>query len=301
LRREIEALPRATVSAARPLLAGAGAIALWSSLALLSARARTIPPLQLTAMAFAVSAAAGMVWLAAIGRFGALRQRPLAWLHGVGGLFGYHACYFAALALAPAAEANLINYLWPLLIVLFAAPLLGMRLHLSHALGIGLGAGGYWVLFGAGDVSGAWRGDLFALAAAVIWALYSVLSRKLAHVPTGAVAGFSAAAAFLAAIAHAAFEPNIWPDGPMLGVILLIGLGPLGAAFYLWDVGMKQGDPRLLGTMAYATPVASTLLLCLSGEAPFSPRLLIAAVLVALGGVVAGMGRRGGSLRSDTA
>jgi len=59
----------------------------------------------------------------------ALRISPLAWLHdGVGGLFGYHALFFAAMAHAPAAEANLLNYMWPLLIVLLSAPLLGLRL-----------------------------------------------------------------------------------------------------------------------------------------------------------------------------
>ena len=99
-------------------LAGCGAIGLWAVLALLSRAASGVPPLQLTAMSFAVSGGLGLAWLALRGQLRDLRQPPLAWLHGVGGLFGFHALYFASLARPPAATANLINYTWPLLIVL---------------------------------------------------------------------------------------------------------------------------------------------------------------------------------------
>ena len=109
--------------------------------------------------------------------------------------------------------------------------------------------------------------------------MYSVLARHLAAVPTDAVAGFCAATAILAALAHAIFEPTIWPDPIAALAILALGLGPVGAAFFLWDIGMKRGDPRLLGTLAYATPVASTLLLCAAGFAPFTAATLIAAAL----------------------
>jgi drug/metabolite transporter (DMT)-like permease len=277
-----------------PIAAGLGAIALWSFLALLSRVAQSLPPLQVTAMAFAVSAVFGLAVVAARGRLAALRQPPVVWLHGVGGLAGYHALYFAALRLAPPAEANLLNYLWPLLIVLFAAPLLRLRLTWRHLLGAGLAACGCALLLG-GRLHGAlaplvWLGYAMALGAAITWALYSVLARRLAAVPTDAVAGFCAASAGVTFLAHLALEPTVVPDGAGWFAILALGLGPLGGAFYLWDIGMKRGDPRLLGTLAYATPVASTLLLVLSGFAPGTPALLLAALLVAGGGVLAARG-----------
>ena len=270
-------------------LAGGGAIALWATLALLARAASGIPPLQLTAMAFAVSALLGLGVVAAQGRLGLLRQKPLAWVHGVGGLAGYHALYFAALGLAPAAEANLINYSWPLLIVLFAAPLLGMRLRWRHGVGALLGAGGCLILLGGGVGSGqgAALGYALAFAAAITWALYSVVSRLMASVPTEAVAGFCAASAVLAWLGHLAFEVTMVPVGAEWIAILAMGAGPVGAAFFLWDIGMKRGDPRLLGTLAYATPVASTLLLCVAGYARWSLGIGLAAFLVALGGVIA--------------
>ncbi len=273
-------------------LAGCGAIALWSALGLLSRAAAAVPPLQLTAMAFAVSSVLGLALLAVRGELGVLRQRPMVWLHGVAGLFGFHAFYFAALAWAPPAEANLINYLWPLLIVLFSAALPGMALTRWHLAGVGCGVAGCAVLLGggAGLTEGAVPGYLMALGSAVTWAVYSVLARRLAAVPTGAVAGFCAATSVLAAASHVAFEVTVVPDAAVLATVLVLGIGPVGAAFFLWDLGMKRGDPRLLGTLAYATPVVSTVLLAAGGYGDLTPSVAVAAGLVALGGVLASRG-----------
>lgn len=268
--------------------AGVGAIAIWSLLAVLSRGAASIPPLQITAMSFAVSAVLGIAILAARGELGVLRQKPIAWLHGVGGLFGYHAFYFAALATAPAAEANLINYAWPLLIVVFSAPILGLSLSRWHILGVLTGLAGCLLLLarGAEFSAGALFGYSCAFVAAIIWALYSVLSRRLASVPTGAVVGFCGASAVLAAAAHFGFEPTVIPDLPALASVVLLGIGPVGGAFFLWDIGMKRGDPRLLGTLAYATPVASTLILGLTGFTNLTLTVLLAAALVVAGGLI---------------
>lgn len=249
---------------------GAVALVLWALLALLSRAAADVPPFQLTAMSFGISAALGLGWLAMRGEMSVLRQPPLAWAHGVGGLFGYHALFFAALANAPAAEANLLNYMWPLLIVLLSAPLLGLRLTRRHAVGVVLGLCGCLLLLGQGTEfsTGAALGYACAAGAALTWALYSVLARRMAGVPSAAVAGFCGGSAVLAALAHLAFETTVMPSVPVWGSVILLGVGPVGIAFVLWDVGMKLGDPRLLGTLAYATPVASTVLLGAAGYAP---------------------------------
>lgn len=273
----------------RATLAGAGALALWALLALLSRGAAEIPPFQLTAMTFGLSAAAGLAWLTGHGRLGVLRQPPLAWLHGAGGLFGYHALFFAALALAPAAEANLINYTWPLLIVLLSAPVLGMRLTARHLAGVAVGFAGSLLLLARGTSfdADALSGYACAAGASIAWALYSVLSRRMAAVPTEAVVGFCAGSAVLAAGAHLAWETTVAPAPAALGCAVALGLGPVGIAFLLWDIGMKRGDPRLLGTLAYATPVASTLILGLAGQASLGPLTIAAALLVAAGGFIA--------------
>ncbi|WP_424136091.1 DMT family transporter [Roseomonas chloroacetimidivorans] len=272
-----------------PTLSGIGALVLWAFLALLARGAAGLPPLQVTAMSFAAAGLLATAWLALRGQLGALRQPPIAWLHGVGGLFGYHALYFAALAWAPPVEASLINYLWPLLIVLLSAPILGLPLGPRRLAGVVLGFLGCALVIGPGAAfpPGAAPGFLCAAAAALVWATYSVTSRRLAAVPTEAVAGFCLASAALAALAHLIFEPTVTPDARQWLSALLLGLGPVGAAFFLWDIGMKRGDPRLLGTLAYATPVASTLLLLLAGEGVLGPRVATAAALVVGGGWLA--------------
>jgi len=274
-------------------LAGVGALILWAFLALLSRLAAGIPPLQLTAMSFFVAGVLGLATLAARGQLGTLRQRPIVWLHGVGGLFGYHALYFAALAYAPAVEANLLNYTWPLLIVLLSAPLLGLRLGPRRLSGVALGFLGSLVLLGGGArfPAESWFGFLCAAGCALTWSTYSVTAKRLAAVPTEAVAGFCAASAVLAAGTHLAFEPSVLPDARQGLAALILGIGPVGAAFFLWDVGMKRGDPRLLGTLAYAVPVASTLLLIAAGHGALSWNVAAALVLVTGGGWLAATAR----------
>jgi drug/metabolite transporter (DMT)-like permease len=274
-----------------PTLAGAAAIALWAFLALLTRGAANVPPFALVALCFAVSALGGLAFLAVQGRLREVRQPPLAWAHGVGGLFGFHALYFASLGLAPAAQANLINYTWPVLLVVLSGLLLRLPLRLPHLAGVALAAGGCVLLLAGGAQFRLADGLGYALAlgSALVWALYSALARRMEAVPTGALAGFCAATSALAAACHWAFEPTFALDGRAWLIVALMGAGPLGGAFFLWDVGMKRGDPRLLGTLAYATPVLSTMLLIEGGFAPLTIFTIAAAILVAAGGMIAAL------------
>ena len=247
--------PAPPVSAATSC--GFGAIALWALLALFTAASGEVPPFQLAAMTFAL-----------------------------GGSFG------AALRLAPPAEAGLIAYLWPLLIVLFSGLLPGERLRAAHVAGALLGLLGVIVL-GLGRDGFALRaesapGYLLALACAFVWSGYSVLSRGFSAVPTDAVAGFCLATAALSLLCHLVFETTVWPETAAQWLAMLgLGLGPVGAAFYLWDIGVKRGDIRLLGVASYAAPVLSTAILVLAGYAEPTGALALACLLIAGGALVA--------------
>ena len=280
------------MSSCTATLVGCGALALWSLLALLTAASGAAPPFQLAAMTFAIGGALGAAsWAVRPWAVHALRQPPRVWALGVGGLFGYHALYFAALQLAPPAEANLVNYLWPLLIVLLSAPLAGERLGWPHLLGAFLGFAGVVLLaFGRGlSFTGAHAlGYALALGCAVVWSLYSVLSRRFGETPTDAVAAFCAASALLSLACHLLFERTAWPATTTAWLaVLAIGLGPAGPAFYLWDHAVKRGDIRALGALSYATPILSTALLIVCGLAEPTGALLIAAALVTVGAVLA--------------
>lgn len=272
---------------------GCIAILVWAALALLTDLAGNIPPFQLVAMAFALGTIPGLVNLAVTRTSPTvlLRMPLAAWLVGIGGLFGYHFFYFVALRHAPAVEANLINYLWPLLIVLFSGLLPGERLHWWHIAGASLGLGGTLVLVSGGDGIAFEReyagGYAAALACAAIWATYSVVNRRFAHIPTVGVAGFCAVTAVLAALCHLALETTAWPGGMGWLAVIALGLGPIGTAFYVWDHGTKRGDLRVLGTMSYAAPLLSTIVLIVAGRAEGTPAVAIACLLIVAGAVVA--------------
>ncbi|MBP0614692.1 DMT family transporter [Jiella mangrovi] len=276
-------------------LLGFAAVLMWALLALFTALSGDTPPFQLTAMSFAIASIIGLVMLKARGvGIGVFRQRPAVWLVGVVGLFGYHALYFAALKNAPAAEASLIAYLWPLLIVLGSASLPGERLRWFHILGALTGlCGAALIVTRSGGVSLDPRyaaGYGLALLCALTWSSYSLLSRRFGEVPSDVVTGFCIATAVLSLLCHLAFETTVWPvSAGQWGAIILLGLLPVGGAFYLWDYGVKHGDIQVIGAASYAAPLLSTLVLVAAGKAEMRFEIWAAALLITLGAGLAAL------------
>lgn len=269
------------------------AILMWAILALLTAASGAVPPFQLLAMTFAVGGMAGMAsWPFRGVRLTELKVPPRVWAIGVGGLFGYHFFYYTALRNAPVAEASLIAYLWPMLIVLGSALLPGERLRWFHVAGALAGFTGavLLVLRGSGglEFSGSWLGYGSAIACAFLWSSYSILSRSQKQAPTDAVAIYCLATAGLSALCHLAFETTVWPEGPRQWLAVAgLGLMPVGLAFYAWDHGVKHGNIQLLGGAAYFAPLISTVLLVATGFAHWSAELAIACLLITFGAVLA--------------
>lgn len=257
----------------RATLVGLAAILLWASLALLTTATGNLPPFQVLAIGFGIAAALGLFRAMLRGTDGwrELRQPLPALMLSTLALFGYHALYFIALKRAPAVEANLLNYLWPLLIVVFAGLIGGVSVRPGQWLGTALGlvAAVLLVTRGRGlQVDPAHvPGYLAALGAALIWSLYSVLNRRHADVPTAAITVACAGVAVLGAIAHLLGERTVAPTTGQWIVLVLMGIGPVGAAFWLWDHGTKRGDIALLGSLSYLAPLLSTALLVVSGRA----------------------------------
>lgn len=271
---------------------GFTAILLWSLLALLTVRTAPVPPFLLTALCFAIGGAIGLAWVIWSGEGAALRR--VGWkvyAFGTAGLFGYHFLYFSALRMAPAAEAGLISYLWPLFIVLFSGLLPGERLGRLHVIGAVLAFAGVALIVlrgGGGMTAEALPGLGLAFLCALTWSGYSVLSRRIGRVPTATVAVFCIATAILSALAHLLLEETVWPQSNIGWLaIAALGIGPVGIAFYTWDVGMKQGDIQLLGVASYAAPLLSTLALVMAGVSPATPVILVAAVLITAGAALA--------------
>jgi drug/metabolite transporter (DMT)-like permease len=276
-------------------LVGGVAILLWSTLALFTTQAQGLPPFQLLSMCFLISFFASLlIQLHKLPRvIRSFRQPWKVWLLNVGGLFGYHFFYFIALSNAPAVQAGLIAYLWPLLIVLFSALLPGERLRWFHVAGGVISMLGAVLIVTKGGTTGlsaeyAW-GYISAMMCAIIWAGYSITNRRFKQVPTTAVGGFCLVVAILGAVSHLYFEETVIPQGLQWLAIAGLGLGPIGLAFFVWDYGVKHGHIQLLGVLSYSAPLLSTLLLLAAGQAQWHYSILLACLLVIGGALLASL------------
>lgn len=273
---------------------GLGAVVLWALLALITAFNNYIPAFQLLGTSFLVATIVGVIYMLLTKQSFKifLGLKWYVWALGVYGLFFYHLSYFLALRFAPPIEANLINALWPLFIVLGSVLVLKGGLRWWHIVGALLGLAGVVNVSLAGGISGfnwdyIW-GYGFALACAFIWSSYSLLSSKLPNIPTAAVTGFCFATSVLAFICHFLFEQTIWPQTTFnWAMLILLGAGPVGAAFYLWDFGMKKGDIRALGAASYLSPIFATVFLAMAGFGELTTTIIISCILVVGGAILA--------------
>lgn len=268
-------------------LCALAAILIWSSLAILSSRLTAVPSLLQVGAALLVSG------LISIPRYREWRLPAGTWLVGVGGMFGYHFLIFTSFKYAPVVEANLLNYLWPLLIVALSPVVLpGHPLRLHHVAGalIGFIGAGLIITGGRLDPDPAHLpGYLMAAGAALSWALYSLLTKRVPRFPTSAVGGFclvSGATATMLYLAGAVGSSLYAPTAMEWLYVLLLGLGPMGASFFLWDRALKDGDPRIVGSLSYLTPLLSTLWLVLLGGEALTPVSGVAMLLLVAGSLI---------------
>jgi drug/metabolite transporter (DMT)-like permease len=270
------------------LLLALGAIITWSTVALLGSSVADIPAFLVLGLVFSVGGIYSLI------QRGGWRVSPQTLLVGLLGIFVYHFLYFRALAIAPAVDASLINYLWPLLIVLLSPVFLpGYHLGIQHLAGGLLGLAGAVLIISKGHFSLDMQylpGYLLAAAAAVTWAVYSLLTKKLPPFPTSTVGPFCLISSLLSFAVHFASGGTLH-DIAVLTVkqwlmLAALGIGPLGAAFFLWDAAIKRGDPRRIGALSYLTPLLSTLTLVVVGGQRLTWVSIMAMVLIVSGAVI---------------
>lgn len=271
------------------------AILIWSTLALAGNGLQSVPRLLLLAIVLLTSGMTSLV-----------RRRawniPLkTFAVGVGGIFGYHFLYFTAFAHAPAVETNLMNYLWPLLIVVLSPLVLrGTRLRTNHIIGALFGLAGASLIATGGklDLQVVYlTGYMAALGAALIWALYSLLTKRLPPFPTDSIGAFCLISGLLSLGMYilgggsiqevSTLQPRQW------FFLILVGIGPMGAAFFFWDAALKRGDPRVIGSLAYLTPLLSTVNLVIFAGQRLTLVSFLAMCFIIAGAVIGSLNRAG--------
>jgi drug/metabolite transporter (DMT)-like permease len=273
------------------------AIALWATLASLGTALSHLPPFLLTGLALIIGSIPS--WPLVLRDRSAWRVPPRTLALGIYGLFGFHFLLFIALRHAPPVEANLVNYLWPLFMVVLAPALLpGLSLRPLHLVAALLGfAGAAIAILGAREgpasVPGAsaW-GFLPALGSAFIWASYSLWTKRVASFPTSAIGLFGVVSGVLSLACHALLETSVVLSATDWLLVALCGLGPLGAAFFVWDMALKRGDARQIGILSYLTPLGSTALLLAVTGRPLTWSIGLAAGLIISAAVMGTRARR---------
>ena len=264
------------------------AVLLWSVLAFLSLQLSRMPPFLLIGIALCIGSLCG------VHRIREWRVPPRVLLLGIYGLFGFHFCLFLALRLAPPVEANLINYLWPLLIVVLSPVLRpGLRLAPRHVVAAALGLVGAALIITGGrfGFQARWLpGYALAAGSALIWATYSLISGRIRSFPNAAIGLFCLCSGVLSLLMHFLFEPRYAIALQDLPLLALLGIGPMGAAFFLWNAGLRNGDPRVIGSFAYLTPMLSSLVLILGGRGRLTAITGVAMALIIGGSVVGSLG-----------
>jgi drug/metabolite transporter (DMT)-like permease len=266
---------------------GAAAIPLWATWPTLALRTLEMPAFECLTIAFLF----GWMVLSATDRAPApVNAAPSGWrswipaLACAAGLSGSNAFHILATHYIPAAEANLISYLWPVMIVGFGVLLGLFRMRARQLAGLGFGFAGAAILMGGGALSLSLAGLGLGLASGASWALYCVF-RLLWKSASGAVLGRGCAlSAVLCAVLHVALEPTVLPSIGGIGAAAAVGIVPLAFGNLVWDQGFRRGDSQLLAVMAYATPLCSALLLALLGLERCSVSLLIGAVVIVAAG-----------------
>ncbi|MDE1463835.1 DMT family transporter [Spartinivicinus poritis] len=286
-------------------IVGSMSIILWGTLALLSQLAGPVPPFQLLALTFGIAFLLMLTKWAICKQplISMIKQPPLAWFIGVGGLFGFHLCYFFAIKNAPIVDVSLISYLWPLFIVLFSSLLPNETLLKRYIIGAIVALIGCWLLISNNNASLNLQysiGYIAAFGCALIWSGYSVASRFIKNVPTDTVGLFCGCVALLATLFHLLLEEANWQLNLLQWLSIIgLGIGPIGIAFFTWDHGVKHGNLQLLSVIAYSTPLISTIILILFNQATATINVLFACIAIVVGALIAMPARKGHLKNSD--
>jgi drug/metabolite transporter (DMT)-like permease len=281
---------------------GIAAILLWSTtVALGRSLSERLGPLSSASTIYLLGGTLGGVYLAMRPKARAgIRSLSTRYILGCGCLFAlYMLSLYGALGLArdrhQALQVGLLNYLWPMLTLLFSVPILRMRattLLLPGALVGTLGV--FLVTMPPGTVS--WHylqanlvqsGLPYVLgtSAAVSWGLYSTLSRRWASSSQGgAVPIFMLGTGLLLMAIRLVFpERPVW-TGRAMGELLFLALST-NLAYVFWEQAMRKGDLVLVAACSYLTPLLSTVVSSLYLGIVPGARLWVGCALIIAGAV----------------
>ncbi|MDN6179875.1 MAG: DMT family transporter [Halomonas subglaciescola] len=261
------------------------AVVLWSAAPLLAEQARDVSPLPLASLTLL----AGSLVTMPLSRREPTHHLSAGWRLAIWmGLplltTGAVSSYFIGMRLAPASDAALITYTWPVLFILLSQWITFGRVRFASVLGAMIAFAGAALLMvpeAGGGSEGSLAGYGFALLAAVCWALYSWLCQAAPASLTPLMPRLLLIASAITAAASLPLADSlVLPSQNALLAGIAIGLGPFGIAMVAWDKALRLGKASVIGSLAYGVPVLAAAFLVLAGMSVLDWRLPIAGALV---------------------
>ena len=152
--------------------------------------------------------------------------------------FLYYAVLFKAYSLLPAQIAQPLNYLWPVVLVLLSAPLLGEKLKLISVVSLLVGFVGVYVISTQGDLFGFKvnepLGVLLAAGSSVIWALSWILNQKDKRNEQTKLFWNFLFGFFYIFISVVLFSELKLPEIKGIAAVIYVGFFEMGITFFLW-------------------------------------------------------------------
>ena len=247
-----------------------------------------IPIFQITSLIFALAFLLSLICIIWQKKWKTLQQPVSIWITGVALICVNQVSYICALKKAPPEQVELIIYFWPILVAISSTLLLKHKFSVGHLLCCAISLAGISTLL-INDSNGEsinslyFSGYFFALLASLSWALFTVFCCYHKNLPNEMTGMYFGPAAFFSYIFHIYFEVTIAPDTHEWIYLLFTGIGITGAAYRLWDFGIKNGNLRILTLLSYTNPIISIGLLIAFGAASPSSNLAIACFLVTAG------------------
>ena len=271
--------------------AGLGALVLWAMAPLLLCELDAIPTFQLSGLVLMIAFLFVSAKLTIQQQWKRVRQPVSVWMAGFLIILINQAAYVYSMKLVSPAEAEVVYYLWPILLVIVSNLFLAEKRSWMPVAASTFGFSGIYLLMSSdADVAFSYEvciGYSAAFAAALAWVFYSLYTRHHRALPlemNGMWCGLAALGCFAL---HGLFEsPAPAISLYQWGLLTFIGVGILSLSLFLWATGMRHGHLNVLSVMAYMTPIISVSMLVLCGRAPFTEVLFFSAQLVILGGLL---------------
>lgn len=226
-----------------------------------------------------------------------LNQSKQVWLCGILGIGVQYIAVIHAFANLPAAEAELIICLWPILTAILSWLFLGNKLLIKHFIAIMMSLCGVILMKSSStkfvdivieDMNFMQMiGYIAALIAAISWAMYTIFCKSYKkEIPSEMIGFYSLVIVFIALTMHLQYEEFIWPDTKQMMTIICLGAGSNNIAYGLWCKGIKHGNSMLLLNFAYFVPIVSLFWLILFNVTQFDWVIIVAFTLVVISSII---------------